>query len=77
MYDKTNSSSAEKSKNIALCNQNIGSNYFLIGDHKKAMEYYVKAYKVIPENIDLLLNMQGVFSSQDNYEKAFFMLKKQ
>jgi len=36
------------------------------------MEYYIKAYKVIPENIDLLLNIQGVFSSQDNLEKAFY-----
>ena len=62
---------AEKSKNIALCNSNIGAAYFFIGDHKKAMEYYIKAYKDIPDNIDLLLNMQGVFSSQDNYEKAF------
>lgn len=76
LYDKTNKSVADKSKNIALCDQNIGANYFLIGDHKKAMEYYIKAYKIIPEDIDLLLNMQGVFSSQDNYEKAFFYAEK-
>ena len=76
LFENTKMSSSEKSKNIALCNQNIGSNYFLIGDHKKAMDYYIKAYKVIPENIDLLLNIQGVFSSQDNYEKAFFYAEK-
>ena len=54
-----------------MCDLSIGVEYFFIGDHKKAMEYYIKAYKVIPENIDLLLNIQGVFSSQDNHEKAF------
>jgi signal transduction histidine kinase len=76
LFENTKMSSSEKLKNIALCNQNIGANYFLIGDHKKAMEYYIKAYKVIPENIDLLLNIQGVFSSQNNYEKAFFYAEK-
>ncbi len=65
-----------KRVNLAQCDQNIGANYFFIGDHKKAMEYYIKAYKVTPENIDLLLNIQGVFSSQDNYEKAFFYAEK-
>ncbi len=65
-------SSKEKAKNKALCDINIGVEYFFIGDHKKAMEYYIKAYKVVPENIDLLLNMEGVFSSQDNLEKAFY-----
>jgi len=76
LYSNSNLATTDKFKNIALCNQNIGANYFLIGDHKKAMEYYIKAYKVIPENIDLLLNIQGVFSSQDNYEKAFFYAEK-
>jgi tetratricopeptide (TPR) repeat protein len=65
-----------KLKNLALCDINVGANYFLIGDHKKAMEYYINAYKIIPEDIDLLLNMQSVFSSQDNYEKAFFYAEK-
>ncbi len=69
--ENTNLSVSEKAKNVALCDLSIGVEYFFIGDHKKAMEYYIKAYKVIPENIDLLLNIQGVFSSQDNYEKAF------
>jgi signal transduction histidine kinase len=68
----TNLSSKEKVKNKALCDINIGVEYFFIGDHKKAMDYYIKAYKVVPENIDLLLNMEGVFSSQDNLEKAFY-----
>jgi len=69
--ENTNLSVSEKAKNVALCDLSIGVEYFFIGDHKKAMEYYIKAYKVIPENIDLLLNIQGVFSSQDNHEKAF------
>ncbi len=69
--ENTGLSVSEKAKNVALCDLSIGVEYFFIGDHKKAMEYYIKAYKVIPENIDLLLNIQGVFSSQDNYEKAF------
>jgi signal transduction histidine kinase len=68
----TKLSETEKSKNIALSDVSIGAAYFLIGDHKKAMEYYIKAYKVIPENIDLLLNIQSIFSSQDNLEKAFY-----
>lgn len=76
LYDKSNLSLLEINRNKALCDQNIGANYFFIGDHKKAMECYIKAYKIIPENIDLLLNMQGVFSSQDNYEKAFFYAEK-
>ena len=65
-----------KLKNLAMCDINVGANYFLIGDHKKAMEYYINAYKIIPEDIDLLLNMQSVFSSQDNYEKAFYYAEK-
>ena len=68
----SNLSIKEKEKNKALCDINIGAEYFFIGDHKKAMDYYIKAYKVVPENIDLLLNMEGVFSSQDNLEKAFY-----
>lgn len=68
----SNLSIKEKEKNKALCDINIGAEYFFIGDHKKAMDYYIKAYKVIPDNIDLLLNMEGVFSSQDNLEKAFY-----
>ncbi len=67
-----NLSSKEKAKNKALCDVNIGVEYFFIGDHKKAMDYYIKAYKVVPENIDLLLNLEGVFSSQANLEKAFY-----
>jgi signal transduction histidine kinase len=70
--NERNLSSKEKAKNKALCDINIGVEYFFIGDHKKAMDYYIKAYKVVPENIDLLLNMEGVFSSQDNLEKAFY-----
>jgi len=75
-YDDSNSSVADKLKNKAVCDQNIGANYFLIGDHKKAMEYFMKAYKVIPENIDLLLNIEAVFSSQSNFEKAFYYAEK-
>ncbi len=71
IYDKSAISAIEKNKKSALCQASIGANYFLIGDHKKAMDYYMEAYKIVPENIDLLLNIQGVFSSQDNYEKAF------
>ena len=70
--NETDLSTKEKVKNKALCDINIGVEYFFIGDHKKAMDYYIKAYKVVPENIDLLLNMEGVFSSQDNLEKAFY-----
>ncbi|WP_298393529.1 HAMP domain-containing sensor histidine kinase [Flavobacterium sp.] len=72
----SNLSIKEKEKNKALCDINIGAEYFFIGDHKKAMDYYIKAYKVLPQNIDLLLNMEGVFSSQNNYEKAFFYAEK-
>jgi signal transduction histidine kinase len=74
--ENTNLSGSEKAKNVALCDLSIGVEYFFIGDHKKAMEYYIKAYRVIPENIDLLLNIQGVFSSQDNYQKAFYYAEK-
>ena len=65
-----------KLKNLAQCDISVGANYFLIGDHKNAMEYYIKAYKSLPENIDLLLNIQSVFSSQDNYQKAFYYAEK-
>ena len=52
-----------KLKNLALCDINVGANYFLIGDHKKAMEYYINAYKIIPEDIDLLPITQKIFQN--------------
>jgi signal transduction histidine kinase len=63
-----------KLKNIALFDISIGSNYFHLGDHKKAMEYFIKAYKVIPDDIENLSNIAVVFNEQRNYERAFYYL---
>lgn len=63
-----------KQEQLALCDISVGANYYLIGDHKKAMDYYFKAYKVIPENLDLLLNIATLFNSQKNLEKSFYYL---
>ncbi|WP_395064350.1 ATP-binding protein [Flavobacterium sp.] len=67
-----NQTPKQRLKNIALCDIGIGVQYYLIGNHEKAMSFYIKAYKILPENIDLLLNIKSIFSSQLNQEKAFY-----
>lgn len=75
IYSKlTTENERKKRTDMALCDLSIGANYYLIGDHKKSMEYYFKAYKVIPENLDLLLNIATLFNSQKNLEKSFYYL---
>ncbi len=75
IYSKlTTENQQKKLTSMALCDLSIGANYYLIGDHKKSMEYYFKAYKVIPENLDLLLNIATLFNSQKNLEKSFYYL---
>jgi signal transduction histidine kinase len=65
---------ARKQKNVALFDISIGSSYFHLGDHKKAMEYFIKAYKVIPKDTQLLGNIAVVFSQQANYERAIYYI---
>jgi len=75
IYSKLTTENQQKKRTaMALCDLSIGANYYLIGDHKKSMEYYFKAYKVIPENLDLLLNIATLFNSQKNLEKSFYYL---
>jgi signal transduction histidine kinase len=65
---------ARKQKNVALFDISIGSSYFHLGDHKNAMSYFIKAYKIIPEDIELLSNIAIVFNDQGNFEKGIYYI---